>query len=63
MHAAASTGSAPVQPSASASGGATTPAIAPPTGTPVCLIEKTSDIIPGGVRRARMCELIGFTTP
>ncbi len=63
MQTAASTGSAPAQPRASASGGATTPAMAPPTGTPVCLIEKTSAIIPGGVRRARMCELTGFTTP
>jgi len=43
--------------------GTTAPAIAPPIGTPVCLIENTSAIAPGGVWRARMCELTGLTSP
>ncbi|MCZ7563191.1 MAG: hypothetical protein M5U08_04720 [Burkholderiales bacterium] len=61
--AAARTTSVRCQPIASASGGATAPASAPPIGTPVCLIEKMSAIIGRGVAAARMCELVGVTNP
>ena len=37
--------------------------MAPPTGTPVCLIEKTTDIIEKGVVLTSKWELAGVTGP
>mgnify|MGYP006921742857 CR=1 FL=1 len=45
------------------SGGTMAPASMLPTGTPVCLMEKTSDIRCGGVVRASTCELAGVIGP
>ena len=43
--------------------GTSTPAIAPPKGTPVCLSEKVIAINEGGVARMRICELAGVVGP
>ena len=39
------------------------PAIAPPSGTPVCLSEKVRPMRCGGVVRASRCELEGVIGP
>ena len=50
-------------PIASASGGNAAPANAAPPGTPVCLIEKTSAMRPGGAVRASTSEEAGVMAP
>ena len=62
-HSAAVARDAPRQPSSTTKNGTSAPASAPPSGTPVCLIEKTSAERCGGVWRARMCELAGVAGP
>ena len=47
----------------SAKGGTTAPANMLPKGTPVCLMENTSDIWCLGVVRASRCELAGVIGP
>ena len=54
---------APCQPSASTSAGTAAPAIAVPSGTPVCLMEKVSASRCGGAARARIIELAGVAGP
>ena len=44
-------------------GTSTNPANAPPIGTPVCLMEKTSGARRGVENRARICELAGVDGP
>ena len=62
-HIAATAQEAPRQPNSSANSGTRAPASIPPSGTPVCLIENTSEESRGGVWRARMCELAGVAGP
>ena len=54
---------APRQPQANTMGGTSSPANAPPRGTPVCLMENTRGIRRGGVVRARIWELAGVVGP
>jgi hypothetical protein len=58
----AETTSAPRQPNAAAKPGPSSPDMATPTGTPVCLIEKSSGCCRGGTTRARRCEEAGVET-
>ena len=50
------------QPASTTSAGATTPASINPTGTPHCLIEKTSGARCRGASRPSRCELEGVET-
>jgi len=53
----------PRHPNPRISAGTSRPAIAPPAGTPVCLIEKVSETCDGGVARTRISELAGVVGP
>ena len=62
-HTPATASSVPCQPSHSDSPGTSAPASMPPAGTPVCLIENTSDMRCAGVVSANRCELAGVIGP
>ena len=62
-HIAATAQEAPRQPSSMTNSGTRAPASIPPRGTPVCLIEKTSEDSRAGVWRVRMWELAGVAGP
>jgi hypothetical protein len=61
--AAATVTSAPCQPAASITLGTRAPASIPPSGTPVCLSENTSDMRCAGVVSASSQELAGVIGP
>ena len=63
MLAAATATNAPCQPPSSITLGTSAPAIMPPTGTPVCLIENTSEMRWAGVVCASSQELAGVIGP
>ena len=62
-HIAATAQDAPRQPNSIAKSGTRAPASIPPSGTPVCFIEKTSEENRAGVWRARIWELAGVAGP
>jgi hypothetical protein len=55
--------SAACQPQTTAIAGVMSPAAIPPTGTPVCLIEKIRPRFPAWVRRASSCAEEGLVSP
>ena len=62
-HIAATAQDAPRQPNSMTNKGTRAPASIPPSGTPVCLMENTSEENRAGVCRARMWELPGVAGP